>query len=213
MNPAALASSNVPSTTRKDAAQSERKKSVFDTLTRAMPSSVRMSAVTRIKRVILLAGVAAALILAVQASAPLDGAPTAPAWFNFGGALALLMALAVRASAGPPAERGLAVACAICGVHFVLSVDLGADSKAELASSFSRLLSTTHWDMPVIALVDAWALVALGWLCGKMIVSVSRPDAEKATRIIAWAVGGAIAVFGVRGLIGYASGSVSLIAY
>ena len=174
-----------------------------------LPSPSRFAKTTRIA---LGCGVAGALLLSLQSASPLEGYPHAPSWFNWICTVALLTGLVILCKKGAPDERWISGACLIATIHFLANTHPWTiESGAELASVTSRVLSTTWHGVALVALVDGWALVGFGFLAARTVLALYADSTALPPRIAAWLVGLTITLFGLRGLIGYASGSVSLL--
>lgn len=170
---------------------------------------------TRLRRRVLenclLGGCAfAALCLALQATRPLDGRETAPAWFNWLSTGVFGLGLAWFFVRGKTDERWLSGLSLFGLVALFGQGELWSVSgSAEFASRTARLLSTTHGGVAVIALAYTWLTLGIGLLSGRAAMyCFSKVGLWE--RAGSWLLGLLVAGFGALGVIGYASGNSSL---
>jgi hypothetical protein len=161
-------------------------------------------------RFILSGGVVGALLLSLQTASPLNDGPHAAGWFNWLCLTALMSSLAVFLGTGAKDERWVSGACLVTASYLLFSTQpWNATSVAELASSTSRFLSTTWHGLAIVALICGWSLVGFGFLAGRAVLALYEDSTAVPPRIAAWLVGLTVTLFGLRGLMGYATGSIS----
>lgn len=158
------------------------------------------------------AGALGAAILSLQAAAPLEGTPSAPAWLNwlFYGLFMLSLALFLRE--GKKDERVAAGFSLVAGASLPLVTGIAdAESAMELSSLLSRFLSASYGGLPLAGLIYCGSLAFVGFCSAHALVRATNDDA-KWVKIAAGFAGTTIAVFGVRALIGYVTGSTTFLA-
>jgi Co/Zn/Cd efflux system component len=64
-----------------------------------------------------------------------------------------------------------------------------------------------------LALIHAWAALGWGWLCAQLLLTISQPRASHRMHLLCWTLGLVVAGFGLRAVIGYATGSTALVAF
>jgi len=152
-----------------------------------------------------------ALVLSLQTASPLENGIHAPSWFNWTCLFALVAALSVNLRKGATDERWVSGACLICTGYLLIKTEpWNAASDAELASTLSRFLSSTWHGVATAALLCGWSLVGVGFVAGRAVHALHTDSTTLPPRVFAWLVGLTITLFGLRGLIGYASGNTSL---
>lgn len=152
------------------------------------------------------------LLLLVQAIAPLRGETSAAAWLNWlllGTTICGLLAILYR---GERLEQvaGGTVLFAIAQVLFLARGFQGSTSLHD-GSALAGGLSTTYGGLPLHALGAAWSVLGLGWLAQRAFVR-SFPHRGEVAAGVGTGLGILVAAFGLRAVIGYASGSTTLFA-
>lgn len=175
----------------------------------------------------------AALVLATCAAAPLSletGArgETSISWL-VPALVLLLIAYAIRVLANPRVDvRVCAFISAAALLHWFVCARLWAlPEPSQIASDLSGAFSATFKGVPLLGLLHGWAALCLGFLVGEMVLHALRslphllrshrfaPSSERLAQsapLVAWLAGCSVAGFGARAVIGYATGSTSLLS-
>lgn len=152
-----------------------------------------------------------ALSLALQVRRPLEQLATAPDWFNWSCLAVLGLGLMLLLVRGKTDERWLSGVSLFGLFAFVGRTEPWSISKvAELTSRAAELLSTTHGGLALIALGYTWLALGIGLLSGRA-TSYCLFDKGPWQVATSWLLGLLVAGFGAHGVIGYASGSSSLL--
>lgn len=81
-----------------------------------------------------------------------------------------------------------------------------------VASRLAEELSRTTLSVPAVAVLHGWAMLCLGLVVGRALLDRPKQDnPPRAISLLAYGVGTAVGLFGVRAVIGYATGSLSLV--
>ncbi len=176
-----------------------------------MPEKERHHPERPLERWVLGGAILGSLCLALQMTHPLSGVETAPNWLNSVCSTLLLLGLFRFVLWGRKDEKWLAFVILLWMLLFLGTVQpWSAESSGIFVTRSCRLLSTTHFGVPLIALGATWAQLGLGLLCGRGVL-VCFSSAGPWERGTAWLVGLVVALFGAHGVIGYASGNSSLV--
>lgn len=134
-------------------------------------------------------------------------APPVVNWLLLGTSV---LSLAILLYRGTKLERLAGIAVLLCVVQ-VLALSGGFQGSTMMhdASSLAGGLSSTTWGIPLRALYAAWSVLALAWLGQRAIVHALSQSKEVASGV-GTGLSVLLAAFGLRAVIGYASGSTSL---
>lgn len=155
-------------------------------------------------------------LLLSQALAPFYGSAHLPASVNWC-ALVLSGVVACAVARAADATTRVCLAAYAAVVAQVLWVSDGFDlpSNEHLAVELSAHLSSTVIFIPWWALFSAWSALSLGWLTHRgadRVLTALFPWVGRRFAISLGAMcGSTVALFGVRAVLGYATGSPSLI--
>lgn len=165
-------------------------------------------------RLILGAGPTAAFLLCVQASAPISGGPSAPAWVN-AVLVALLFLLCAYFLLKGRADERLASFVTVLSVADLLSIEglFSARTAWELASNLAGALSETDHGFALRGLLHSVAVSCLGFIAMRALMRLAHREGVSPglARIASVTVAAVIVAFGLRALLGYVTGSTSLL--
>lgn len=162
-------------------------------------------------KLLLQIGVAAELLLSMQLAAPLDGTPTLPAELNWLLVALVFTATALYARKSPGDRRWISIYCLISLIGIALTAQPGQVASAPiLASRLGASLSQSIYGIAWLGVLHAWAALGWGWLCSDILSTLSENHKSLPLRLCCWGLGAMVAGFGLRAVIGYATGSTAL---
>ncbi len=153
-----------------------------------------------------------ALVLGLQASAPFSHGPAAPNFVNWFLLVSLLLGAGELFRRGDAGTR-VAVGFVLVALLQLLTITqwFQAPSLDHLGSVLSAQLSSTWNGMPMLGLYQAWCALGVGWL-SYLALKSSLFSVHPWAKPMSMGISGFIALVGVRAVIGYATGSTSLLA-
>ncbi len=143
---------------------------------------------------------------------PLEGTDLPTGLLSLLGSLSLLglIDLAVREERD---TRFCSIAAGLSVLHLlVISAAWSSPDAVVVASRLAKTLSRTNLQMPLVGVLHGWAMLCLG-----LVVSRSMKRLLDSTRLrsasifLAYVAGAGTAALGVRAVIGYATGNLSLL--
>lgn len=166
---------------------------------------------TRLVRVLLGVGIFGMFGLSLLFNLPLAGVGVP---FGLGTLLSagVLLLCGLRFRDGSPDEKLAAGAVTLSLLHLASQKEIwNAPGSADVASLLAARLSTNTWGYPLLGVLYAWALLAAGLLTARAVQHLATAEglSGRATRWTAIFTGALVSLFGLRGLIGYVTGSTS----
>jgi hypothetical protein len=137
-----------------------------------------------------------------------------PVWINALLCLVVLFLLFFYLLRGERDEQALSFMGVLSLSHLVGVPDLwSASSQMERASSLAATLSTTVGPLAWMGLLHSMAALGVALLCGRALMRLASLESvsERWAKLGGYCVGTVIGVVGLRALIGYVSGSTSLL--
>jgi hypothetical protein len=157
-------------------------------------------------------GVVAQLLLALQLAAPLDGSPTLPSAVNWLLLLVASASIALHVQRTNWFDRSILIACVLLAGNVFSVLDLGAPlPQWVIASKLGAHLSRSIFEIPWLALLYAWTSLGWAWLFAQLLLTISGREPSRTARLLCWILSLIVAVFGLRAVIGYATGSTALV--
>lgn len=168
----------------------------------------------RLERILLGAAPTSAFLLVLQASTPLEGGLSFPVWINAILCAAVFFLLVFFLLHGESDERALAFLGFLSLCHLMGVPDLwSAPTEMERASALARVLSTTFGPIAWIGLLHSMSLLGIAFLSARSLMRLASFERveQRWAKVGAYSVGAVIGLVGLRALIGYVSGSTSLL--